>query len=352
MNLRRKPDADESLARMEAWWTGQNLDRPILSIHVSGPGPTPRGYADARAPWFDFSGRIEDARWTCANGTYVAESFPTFEPNLGPDILATVFGLDLEFADGTSWGTPICETLADVMACIERASFDAPLWQSVEDLHRRSIGAAEDLWIPLFTDLHPNADILSALMGPEAACIASFEDPDGFRLAIEALTPVCVEAYRRQVQPILDAGWPVGCWMRGFSARTTHVPCCDFSALIGPAAFEELVLPSIREEMTAAERNIYHLDGPDALRHLDALLEVPEIDAIQWVYGAGHGPARRWLDVYRKILDAGKAIRVEAEDLEDIATLHPILGPAGVWYLCYHAFRDEPEAREFMKTVS
>lgn len=352
MNLRRKPDADESLARMEAWWKGQNVDRPILSLYVASPAPAPRQYPNARAPWFDYEARLDDARWACARGTYVAETFPTFEPNLGPDILSTVFGLDLEFAEGTSWGAPTCETLEDVFGAIERASFDAPLWQEVEKLHARSVAEAEDLWIPLFTDLHPNADVISALMGPEAACIASFEEPEAFGRAIEALTPIFVEAYRRQVTPILEAGFPVGCWMRGFSTRPTHVPCCDFSAMIGPDAFREHVLPSIRAEMAVADRNIYHLDGPDALRHLDALLEVPEIDAIQWVYGAGHGPARRWTDVYRRILAAGKGVRVEAEDLEDIATLHPLLGPAGVWYVSYVGFRDEADAQELIRAVS
>jgi hypothetical protein len=29
------------------------------------------------------------------------------------------------------------------------------------------------------------------------------------------------------------------------------------------------------------ERTIYHLDGPDAIRHLDALLELPALDGIQ-----------------------------------------------------------------------
>jgi hypothetical protein len=34
------------------------------------------------------------------------------------------------------------------------------------------------------------------------------------------------------------------------------------------------------------ERTIYHLDGPGALRHLDRLLAIPELDCAQWIQGA------------------------------------------------------------------
>ncbi len=47
--------------------------------------------------------------------------------------------------------------------------------------------------------------------------------------------------------------------------------------------FEEVFLPGIIEECSFYERTIYHLAGPGALKHLDSLLEIKELDAIQWV---------------------------------------------------------------------
>ncbi len=116
--------------------------------------------------------------------------------------------------------------------------------------------------------------------------------------------------------------------------------------------FKEFVLPTIREEMKASDRNIYHLDGPGALRHLDAILEVPEIHAIQWVYGAGNGPARNWLPVYKKILDAGKGIRVEAEDYEDIRILNEELGSKGVWYAANFSAPDVEAANRIVNLLA
>jgi hypothetical protein len=64
------------------------------------------------------------------------------------------------------------------------------------------------------------------------------------------------------------------------------------------------------------EATIYHLDGPNALRHLDSLLAIKELNAIQWVYGAGNGRASDWLDIYKKCQAAGKALQIEIEPSE------------------------------------
>ena len=74
---------------------------------------------------------------------------------------------------------------------------------------------------------------------------------------------------------------------------------------------------------------IYHLDGPGALRHLDTLLEIDKLDAIQFVYGDGARPATRWLDVYMRIQDAGKNIHVSLDAWEVDAFIEH-LRPEGV----------------------
>ncbi|MDR3688066.1 MAG: hypothetical protein P4L46_01715 [Fimbriimonas sp.] len=332
LSLPSKPDAEVALDLMERWWLRENDERAILSIGIDTPPlPETKTYHTERERWLDFDYRVDRALAEVDRRTYFAETFPFFEPNLGPDIVSTLFGLDLEFHPDTSWGTPIVETVDQVLAI--EPNFDAPLWAAVEKLQAMAIEAGRGRWITLFTDLHPNIDVPSALMGPQDLCMAIADDPELVEHAVKHVTKGCLAAYERQVAPLVAENLPIGCWMRALSRTRTHAPQCDFSAMVGPAYFERSILPSIREEMALAERNIYHLDGPDALRHLDALLDVPEIDAIQWVYGAGNGPARRWESVYRQILAAGKGVRVEAEDVEDIRVLDRALGPAGVWYV-------------------
>ena len=350
LELESKPDAEDALSRMEAWWSGENDERAILTIGIDSPTPEPRIYATHRDRWLDFDYRIERAVQETSVRPTIAETFPVFEPNLGPDILSTIYGLDLTFEDSTSWGSPVIESLDRFFELAP--DFCAELWQAMERLQRMAIEAGKGRWITLFTDLHPNIDILSALIGPQNLCLAIADEPKIVAEAVERLAPVCAEAYRRQLNPLLEAGLPIGCWMQAFSRSTTYVAQCDFSALIGPAFFRDSVFPAIRTEMAEAERNIYHLDGPDALRHLDLLLEAQEIDAVQWVYGAGNGPARRWLPVYRRIRDAGKAIRVECEDVEDIRFLNDELGPRGVWYAANFSAPDLPSAERILASLS
>jgi len=328
---------------MDQWWTGHN-EVPLVTISL-GPMPSnlPSAPADgdwARA-WLDLEGRLARAVPLLTEGTYLAETFPAFEPNLGPDILSTIFGLELEFEPSTSWGKPLADTMAGLRL---EPDFNAPMWQDVERFTRASCALSQGRWITMITDLHPNLDVLSALLGPENLCLELLDHPDDVASALRVIDRAVEEAFQRLNLIIKEGGVAYGSWMRNFSRRPTHIVQCDFSAMISPAQFQTYALASLRAEMALAECRVYHLDGPDALRHLDALLAEPGIEAIQWVYGAGHGPAREWVDVYQRILAAGKSIRVECESVDDIAALHPILGARGVWYACGVATRDEATA--------
>ncbi len=80
--------------------------------------------------------------------------------------------------------------------------------------------------------------------------------------------------------------------------------------------FEKFVLPALERVSSQIGRAIYHLDGPEEIRHLDMILSLPRVHAIQWV----PVPTNRYkgvtqdfcdkisLDIYRRTLAAGKKI--------------------------------------------
>jgi hypothetical protein len=82
----------------------------------------------------------------------------------------------------------------------------------------------------------------------------------------------------------------------------------DFSCLISKAHFDDYLLPFIEEQTRWVDRTIYHLDGPGAVKHLESLLDLPELDGIQWVQGAGAPPATHWISLYRRIQERGKLV--------------------------------------------
>ena len=67
--------------------------------------------------------------------------------------------------------------------------------------------------------------------------------------------------------------------------------------------------------------SLYHLDGPQAVAHVDALLAVPGLDMIQWTPGAGqpgvHDPL--WWPMYHRLIAGGK--KIAAFGVPDAAAL-------------------------------
>jgi len=101
--------------------------------------------------------------------------------------------------------------------------------------------------------------------------------------------------------------------------------------MISDHMFEEVFLPGLVRECQHMARNVYHLDGPQALRYLDLLLEIPEIHAVQWVPGAGQSHWRNWIHVYQKIQAAGKAFIVNGVLPSELDELFVHLSPEGAW---------------------
>jgi hypothetical protein len=90
-----------------------------------------------------------------------------------------------------------------------------------------------------------------------------------------------------------------------------HIPSCDFSAMVSREHFREFCLPAILDEVKTMTHNIFHLDGPECARHLDDILEIKEIQAIQWVQGDGNRPIMQWVPLIKKIQAAGKSVVVD-----------------------------------------
>jgi len=113
--------------------------------------------------------------------------------------------------------------------------------------------------------------------------------------------------------------------------------------------FEEFFLPHVRAQAEWLDNAVYHLDGPDAIRHLDLLLDVPHIKAIQWVPGAGAPPQTRWISLHKRVQAAGKGVVIGVEKWE-VEPLLRELSPEGL--LLRTTCDSEVEARELLKNVT
>ena len=342
-------------ARFEAWWQGGRLDRPPVSLWVEGrhsPRAPRSTHATLRERWLDVEFQVESALANLETTPCLGDSVPAWTPNVGPDLTSTLFGAELVFGENTSWCQHTVPETADWERFIATPpDFANPYWQTIDALITRGAERFAGRYYVAMPDLHGSFDMLAGLRGPENLCLDIMDEPELVRRASLHATRAYVEAYRRFYQRLTALGQPSTTWCNYLHSGTAYVPSCDFWCLVSREVGENLIRRTIELEMAQLERSIFHLDGPQALQHLDLVLSLPGLNAVQGVYGAGHGPGRQWLDVYRRCRNAGKAIQVIAEDAADALAVLRELGPDGMWITVSNPFQNTDRATEFLESV-
>jgi len=333
VELKWKPDFDMALKRFEAWWNRAILDRPPVTIAVHSDRPVrwpEKSHATPRDRWIDVEHSVACTEASLEAGVFLAETFPRYEPALGPELCATLFGCQLEFSEYTSYSIPIAKSCREILDL--KPSLDTFYWNNIRAKTDLSLERGRGRWITSLPDLHTNGDLAAALRNPQDLCLDLATDLAGVRAAVDHVNRWYGSMFEDLWRRIHDAGQPCSAWTPTLHAGPAYPVSCDFICMISPAMFQATILPAIEEEVRYLDHSIFHLDGPGALKHLDALLALSELDGIQWVFGAGQGPARKWIDVYKRIQAAGKCVQLLADDLDDAKAVAKHLRPEGVWF--------------------
>jgi len=104
----------------------------------------------------------------------------------------------------------------------------------------------------------------------------------------------------------------------------------------------------LEKEVKSMTHNIFHVDGKGVATHLDTILDVPQVHAIQWVQGVGDDrPILQWIPLIKKI-QAKKPVIVDLQphELEPFIT-H--MAPEGIFL--WVASRTEAEELAIMKRL-
>lgn len=149
-----------------------------------------------------------------------------------------------------------------------------------------------------------------------------------------------------------EENMPITSWAPLIHDGRYYIPSNDFSCMISTEMFEEFFLDGIIEECSFYEKSIYHLDGPDALRHLDTLLDIKELDAIQWVPGAGNEGFHKWIDIYKRIQKAKKSMQIHDITVDELDLLFENLRPEGVWISNIVGVKDRGSAENVLKRIT
>lgn len=323
-------DFDKIKKRYKDYWNMENHDRPLMYVSAPKGNLHPHTYnGSLRERWNDITYIIQREREIFNNTYFAGEAYPNTFPNLGPDVFGAYFGCGLEFGEDTSWAADHFESLDDIGE-IKVDWTNKWLQKTIEMTLAMLEDAAGDYLVGI-TDIHPGMDGLVSLRGPEELCFDIYEEPDRVKQLNRQMYDCFCMIYTKLDSMLSEKQQGSTNWMGIYHPDGWYVTSCDFMGMISSGMYDEFVDEEIRKEAQFLKNTIFHLDGPGALRHLDNLLEIPEINGIQWVYGAGQPTAQYWLDVLRKIQKAGKMIHIDIV-IEDLPVLLENLKPEGVLY--------------------
>lgn len=319
--MQYKDNWQEAKERFAAWWAHKCTDRPLLNLWTYREKPLrepagPPEFTEDSEHYLNVGKLIGMAVDSFSVLEPLAEAMPSVSLNLGAGSMALYLGCEPNFRKESVWFER-CLNGYDAGGTVIFNSENK--WYSRHlAMYRQARALLEGSDIMLdVPDIVENLDIISSMRGPQQACYDLYDYPDEVKAAIWKINEyykTCYDAFNGichggdgESSFTAFAIWGMG--------RTAKVQC-DHSAMISPGQFREFVQEPLREQCRWLDNSLYHLDGPDCLCHVKALMEIDELDALQWTTGDGNPPAGEdcWDGLYRQVKDAGKGIWVGLGD--------------------------------------
>ena len=281
---------------------------------------------------------IENAEKILQATFFGGVAFPCYWPDFGTDVFSAYMGAGMEFspifppvktgpaaieegvnpASWAKWDNPILTDYSDLS--IIQIKEDNIYWQKTKEFVSYALERSQGNYIVGSTDIHPSIDSLSVLRGsPQQLCLDLLDNPEGVKSAMEPLWEAWLKVYQESYYSIVAKRQEgTSAWINLWAPGKFYPVENDLSICISPSMYEEFFLEELVNEINYLDYSIYHLDGPDALQHLDMILKIPRLNAIQWVPGAveNREGVAKWIPIYRKIQAKQKAIIVYCQPNE------------------------------------
>ena len=337
---------EETKEKFTNYWQHKNTGRPLMCVIARRPEveqfsdgtPVEGGYLDQICQgkyynmpkelyWKDMEDKYQNAerivaryRYFCDTHAFLGESFPNLNIDFGPGSTAAYLGSDIGFKEDTVW----FKKCLDGWDGVPKLTFDPEnkWFKKHLQLAKDCRALAKDDFYVDMPDLMENIDVLASLRGAQDTLFDLLDEPEKVGQRIQEVTDVYYDYYDRFYDVIKDkdGGNAYTVFQIWGPGRTVKLQC-DFSAMMAPEDFRKYIQPSLRTQSENVDHVLYHLDGPAAIKHMDALMEIEGIDALQWTSGdAGpDGTLPDWDVIYDKAIAAGKSIwvKVYSGEFED-----------------------------------
>jgi len=348
-----KEDWEFIKEKFNAFFAGENIGRPLLQI--TAPKKNVKRKFDWN--WWTIAHNLENPEYAlesfedyCQGTFFGAEALPILAINLGAGSLAGYLDCTPKIMEDTIW---FQERKLDSYQEIINIKINPEnrWWKKTLEFTRLSSEFGKEKFITGMTDLNAVLNIMAFLRGNQRLLTDLIEQPDEVKQAADHLTNVWFQCYDELSTIIHRYLEGMTTWMNvWFPGRGSDVQC-DFSAMISPKMFAEFVLPHLQEHCRRLDHSIYHWDGPGQIPHLEILLDIPELDGIQWVPGAGQAGtgSPKWFPLYKRIQEQGKLLVLPVMDKRDVLNVVKNLSPKGL--LIQTECDSEEEAKDLIEKV-
>ena len=319
MHLEFKPDFAAARQTWGDFWEGKNK-RPLIEITIPKPGitPTPRPKYMAGCDG-NFEPVIDQALAWADSHDFIGEAIPFYFVEFGPDTFAAFLGAELvpSLEHATSWCQPFVKDWDDVEIKFQPTSV---WWQRTAEFITALRKRCDGKFLVAPPLLCANLDALAAIRGIENLLMDLIECPEKIKRALDDVNLAYSQALD-EYDKLLDTKTYGSINSEGFYTPGRHSrPQCDMSVMISEDMFKEFVIPALEYEASKVDAFVYHLDGPDAIKHLEALCAIENLDLITWVPGDGH-KHKNWDWLHDKIAGLGKGYGAYVGDHDRIRHL-------------------------------
>ena len=333
---------DKTLERWRFWWNADVLDRPVMQIFAPKNKAYINRIENADEKWGSAEHILERELAYVNNTLFLAEAAHVINPNWSVGT-ACFFGCEPQFRDESVWVEPIYpdeNILPEICFRSDNVwyKFMLDFTRLCTEAYLCTKACENNFFLtPHFGN--SAADTLSLLRSDTVTMLDIIENPDWVSRAVKIIGNAIAHIFA-EASSIIGKDHYYASWFGCVADEPVVIADADISCLISTQQFENLFLGQIVEQIKLAPYSQYHLDGPGALRHLDLLLAIPELNAIQWVPGAGCDEIIQWTDLIRKVQMAGKAIMVYAKPDEVMALLDEV-SPKGLCINTHCSSEDE-----------
>lgn len=346
-----KPNLEETKKRYINWWNHKGIILNMWEHFQEGVKPhadipMPPAPRDLNQKWFDPEWRAEYLDWYVAHSSLMADMLPVANTQLGPGSLAAILGGVFEGGEDTIWIHPYPNYSDDIVF-----NPNHPNYLLHKDLLKACKQKAQGHYYVGMPDLMEGLDVLAAIKGTDQVLLDTVMQPEVLEHQMQQINDIYFQVFDELYDIIREGDEMAFCYFSSWAPGKMSKLQSDISTMISVDDYRRFVQPFIREQCQKIDYTLYHLDGVGAMHHLDALLEIKELNAIQWTPGVGEpqGGSPKWYDLYKKILAHGKSIMACWVTLDELRPLLDNIGGDGVHLEM--DFHNEQEVEQAMRII-